>query len=113
ALAQKLTNEFDITALTRPSVAAYAKLTGRSDVEALSQAEAFTAYADDRQLVDLFVDHPEKLQGEQLLKLLRPLPGRLYSVASSPAAHPGEAHLTIGAVRWDRKGVKRKGVTST
>jgi sulfite reductase (NADPH) flavoprotein alpha-component len=113
ALAQKLTNEFDITALTRPAVAAYAKLTGRADVEKIAQGEAFTKYADDRQLVDLFVDHPEKLQGDQLLKLLRPLPGRLYSVASSPAAHPGEAHLTVGAVRWNRGAIKRKGVTST
>ncbi len=45
--------------------------------------------------------------------MLRPLPGRLYSVASSPAAHPGEAHLLIGAVRWDSHGKKRKGVAST
>lgn len=112
-LAQKLTNEFDITALTRPAVAAYAKLTGRKDVEKISQGDDFAAYAEDRQLVDLFVDHPEKLQADQLLKLLRPLPGRLYSVASSPAVHQSEAHLTIGAVRWSRGEVKRKGVTST
>ncbi len=113
ALAQKLTNELDITALTRPAVAAYAKLTGRKDVEKVSQGEDFARYAGDRQLVDLFVDHPETLSGEQLVKLLRPLPGRLYSVASSPAAHPGEAHLTVGAVRWSHDGKQRKGVTST
>jgi sulfite reductase (NADPH) flavoprotein alpha-component len=113
ALAQKLTNDLDITALTRPAVAGYAKLTGRGDVEKISQGEEFARYADDRQLVDLFVDHPEKLSGEQLVKLLRPLPGRLYSVASSPAAHAGEAHLTIGAVRWNHDGKQRKGVTST
>jgi sulfite reductase (NADPH) flavoprotein alpha-component len=113
ALAQKLTNDLDITALTRPAVAGYAKLTGRSDIEKISQGEEFARYADDRQLVDLFVDHPEKLSGEQLVKLLRPLPGRLYSVASSPAAHAGEAHLTIGAVRWNHDGKQRKGVTST
>ena len=46
-------------------------------------------------------------------ELLRPLPGRLYSVASSLAAHPGEAHLLVGAVRWESHGKKRKGVTST
>lgn len=112
-LAQRLTNEFDITALTRPALTAYGKLTGRDDVQKLSEADAFAKYANDRQLVDLFVDHPEKLQPDQLVKLLRPLPGRLYSVASSPLAHPGEAHLTIGAVRWNRSGVARKGVTST
>ncbi len=45
--------------------------------------------------------------------LLRPLPGRLYSVASSPKAHPGEAHLLVGAVRWESYGKKRGGVAST
>jgi sulfite reductase (NADPH) flavoprotein alpha-component len=41
------------------------------------------------------------------------LPGRLYSVASSLAAHPGEAHLLVGAVRWESHGRKRHGVAST
>jgi sulfite reductase (NADPH) flavoprotein alpha-component len=45
--------------------------------------------------------------------LLRPLPGRLYSVASSLKAHPGEAHLLVGTVRWESHGKKRKGVAST
>ncbi len=45
--------------------------------------------------------------------LLRPLPGRLYSVASSLKAHPGEAHLLVGAVRWESHGRVRKGVSST
>ena len=49
---------------------------------------------------------------EQITKLLRPLPGRLYSVASSLAAHQGEAHLLVGAVRWESHGRKRKGVAS-
>jgi sulfite reductase (NADPH) flavoprotein alpha-component len=36
----------------------------------------------------------------------------LYSVASSPKAHPGEAHLLVGAVRWESYGKKRGGVAS-
>jgi len=39
---------------------------------------------------------------------------RLYSISSSPAAHPGEVHLTVGAVRYtndDGRGCK--GVCST
>jgi sulfite reductase (NADPH) flavoprotein alpha-component len=47
------------------------------------------------------------------LKLVRPLPGRLYSVASSLKAHQGEAHLLIGAVRWASHGRKRAGVASS
>lgn len=113
ALAAKLTREHDVTTLTRPIVEAYARLTGREDVAKLATPEAFTAFAADRQLVDLFATFPEKLSGEQLIPLLRPLPGRLYSVASSLKAHPGEAHLLVGAVRWQSHGRQRKGVAST
>ena len=113
ALVKTLVDSHDITTLSRPLVAAYAKLTGRTDVAALAQGEAFTRYAADRQLVDLFIDHREKLEPEQLTGLLRALPGRLYSVASSLKAHPGEAHLLVGAVRWKSHGLDRKGVAST
>lgn len=112
-LALALTDRHDITTLTRPIVASFAKLTGRADVAVLAEGEAFTRYAADRQLVDLFAEHKEKLSAEQLTALLRPLPGRLYSVASSPKAHEGEAHLLIGAVRWKSHGRDRNGVSST
>jgi sulfite reductase (NADPH) flavoprotein alpha-component len=113
ALVKRLVESLDITTLSRPLVEGYAKLTARKDVAALLEGDAFAKFAADRQLVDLFEEFPEKLTGEQLTKLLRPLPGRLYSVASSLKAHPGEAHLLVGAVRWASHGKKRKGVTST
>ncbi|MGH1419234.1 MAG: diflavin oxidoreductase [Hyphomicrobiaceae bacterium] len=113
ALAQRLTTSYDITTLSRPVIKAYAELTGREDVGELDDAEAFAKFSDDRQLIDLFVEHKEKLTEDQLTGLLRPLPGRLYSVASSQRAHDGEAHLLVGAVRWDAHGRKRGGVAST
>jgi sulfite reductase (NADPH) flavoprotein alpha-component len=94
---QKLRQSFDVTTLSRNLIEAYAKLTGRSDVAKLADPKAFA----------------EKLAPEQLFGLLRPLPGRLYSVASSPNAHAGEAHLLVGAVRWESHGHKRGGVAST
>lgn len=110
---QKLREAYDITTLSRPLVEAYAKLTNRPDVAKLAEQKAFAEFAADRQLVDLFETYAETLTPDQLFGLLRPLPGRLYSVASSLAAHPGEAHLLIGAVRWESYGKKRKGVAST
>jgi len=110
---RQLRERYDITTLSRSFVESYAKLTQRSDVAAHADAKLFAAFAEDRQLVDLFETYPEKLKPEQLFGLLRPLPGRLYSVASSPKAHPGEAHLLIGAVRWESHGRKRGGVSST
>ena len=99
--------------LSQSFVENYAKLTGRADVKALLEGEAYPKFASDRQLIDLFAAYPEKLTPEQLTGLLRPLPGRLYSVASSLKAHPGEAHLLVGAVRWESHGRVRKGVSST
>ncbi|HVX34885.1 MAG TPA: flavodoxin domain-containing protein [Hyphomicrobium sp.] len=113
ALLPKVQKSYDVTTLSRSAVENYAKLTGRGDVKALLEGEAYPKFAADRQLVDLFETYPEKLTAEQLVGLLRPLPGRLYSVASSLKAHPGEAHLLVGAVRWESHGKVRKGVSST
>jgi sulfite reductase (NADPH) flavoprotein alpha-component len=48
-----------------------------------------------------------------LVAPLRPLQHRLYSISSSPKAHPGEVHLTVGIVRYELDGRQRKGVCST
>ncbi len=113
AAVQKLRERYDVTTLSRALVESYAKLTQRIDLTHLADQKAFTEFAEDRQLIDLFERYPEKLTADQLFGLLRPLPGRLYSVASSPKAHPGEAHLLVGAVRWESYGKKRGGVAST
>ncbi len=112
ALLLKIQKGYDVTTLSRVAVENYAKLTGRSDVKALLDGDNYAKFAADRQLVDLFETYPEKLNAQQLIGLLRPLPGRLYSVASSPKAHQGEAHLLIGAVRWASHGRNRSGVAS-
>lgn len=113
SLVLKVAKTYDITTLSRATIDQYAKLTGRKDVAALLDGDALAKFSADRQLVDLFASYPEKLTGDQLTKLLRPLPSRLYSVASSLKAHEGEAHLLVGAVRWSSHGRKRGGVTST
>jgi sulfite reductase (NADPH) flavoprotein alpha-component len=112
-LKKKLVESFDITTLSRPLVDGYAKLTGSKGIAKLLEDGELARFSADRQLIDLFESFPEKLGADQFVKLLRPLPGRLYSVASSQKAHPGEAHLLVGAVRWNSHGRTRKGVTST
>ena len=112
-LVRKLVVNYDITTLTRPVVEAYARLTGRGDVAELADVETFQRFAADRQLIDLFSGFAEALTAEQLQGLLRPLPSRLYSVASSLEAHPGETHLLVSAVRWKSYGRDRRGVAST
>jgi sulfite reductase (NADPH) flavoprotein alpha-component len=49
---------------------------------------------------------------DELIAALPPLAPRLYSIASSLKAHPGEVHLTVGVVRYDFRDRPRKGVAS-
>jgi sulfite reductase (NADPH) flavoprotein alpha-component len=48
-----------------------------------------------------------------LIAALPPLAPRLYSIASSLKAHPGEVHLTVGVVKYSHRDRPRKGVAST
>ena len=51
---------------------------------------------------------------ERFTSALTPLRPRLYSISSSPAAHPGEVHLTVGLVRFvNSRGRQCRGVAST
>ena len=47
------------------------------------------------------------------VETLRKLQPRLYSISSSPKAHPGEVHLTVASVRYHSLDRERKGVCST
>ena len=62
-----------------------------------------------RQLVDVLRAFPQQLPLATWLDLLKPLQPRLYSISSSPLAHPDEVHLTVSTVRYG----ERKGVCST
>lgn len=65
--------------------------------------------------IDFLLDHPSiGFTAEEFVTLLRkPLTPRLYSIASSLKAHPGQVHLTVATVRYETHGRVRKGVAST
>ncbi|HUG09851.1 MAG TPA: sulfite reductase subunit alpha [Opitutaceae bacterium] len=52
------------------------------------------------------------LSPAEFVGALRKLQPRLYSIASSPRKHPGQVHLTVGALRYELGGRVRKGVCS-
>lgn len=70
-------------------------------------------YLYDREVIDLLHETGVKFKGAEFLGLLSKLQPRLYSISSSPKAHPGEVHLTVAAVRYQTLGRARKGVCST
>lgn len=116
-LAEALREDFDITALSRNVLT---KLSEASDFPKLKELladdakERLKGYVDGREIVDALHDFaPNGLSAESLTAIFRKLPPRLYSIASSPLAHPDQVHLTVSAVRYVTHGRSRKGVCST
>ncbi|HEY4247798.1 MAG TPA: sulfite reductase subunit alpha [Lacunisphaera sp.] len=65
-------------------------------------------------VVDVLASRPGlKLAPGNFVKALKKIQPRLYSISSSPKAHTGQVHLTVGAVRYEKDGRARKGVCST
>ena len=66
------------------------------------------------EVIDLLLRCPSaKFAPLEFVSLLAKLQARLYSISSSPKAHPGEVHLTVAAVRYETHGRARQGVCST
>ncbi len=71
-------------------------------------------WIDTADLLDVLRRHPSaRMDVEALAAMLPRLLPRLYSISSSPLAHPGEVHLTLGVVRYHGGDRLRKGVAST
>ncbi len=66
-------------------------------------------------VIDVLLGAPadRQVRPEDFVRALRRLQPRLYSISSSPKAHPGQVHLTVGAVRYNAQSRSRKGVCST
>ncbi|WP_144107864.1 sulfite reductase subunit alpha [Paraburkholderia sp. BCC1886] len=115
-LADALTRHYEIA---RPSPDALAFIAARSRDGALRELLKPERRADlkqwlwGQQLADVLHEFPVSLTAAELTGLLKRLQPRLYSIASSPKAHPGEVHLTVSAVRYSNGRRQRKGVSST
>ncbi|MEM1377020.1 MAG: flavodoxin domain-containing protein, partial [Pseudomonadota bacterium] len=110
-----LSGKETVTLKTGPA-ALRAALTTRLDLTTVTPKtlEAFGVEKapDGAQVLDL-LQTLDTVEPQQLADALRPLQPRLYSISSSPKAHPGEVHLTVGEVRYDLNGRACKGVAST
>ncbi|MGF9889058.1 assimilatory sulfite reductase (NADPH) flavoprotein subunit [Priestia megaterium] len=113
-LREALISNFEITVLTKPLLKQAAELTGNDKLKALVEnREELKAYTQGRDVIDLVRDFgPWNVSAQEFVGILRKMPARLYSIASSLSANPDEVHLTIGAVRYEAHGRERKGVCS-
>ncbi len=69
---------------------------------------------DELDLLDVLERFPSaRPEPKALIEALDELQPRLYSISSSPRAHPGEVHLTVGVTREIKSDRLRNGVAST
>jgi sulfite reductase (NADPH) flavoprotein alpha-component len=118
-LRKALTECFDIT---KPS-ADLLRYVAESDEDLRSllqpeRKEELKKWLSGREVIDLvlaakFAGKGAGFELPAFAALLKKLTPRLYSISSSPKAHAGQVHLTVGIVRHDSRGRSRKGVCST
>jgi sulfite reductase (NADPH) flavoprotein alpha-component len=117
ALAEALAHDYEITTLTRPFLQSWAELSDADELRAMladERREELREWMYGRHIVDVLETWPAAdLTPQGLIELLRKLPARLYSIASSYKANPDEVHLTVAAVRYEAHGREREGVAST
>lgn len=114
-----LIEDYAITAPTPQFLKLVAERAGNSAplLNELLQAERkeeLAKYIYGMETIDFLLQHPSvKISPEELVKCLRRLVPRLYSIASSLKAHPDQVHLTVATVRYQSHGRTRFGVAST
>jgi sulfite reductase (NADPH) flavoprotein alpha-component len=112
-LEEALYRDLELSKITVDVVKRYLELYPNEALSALTNnIDDFKRYLDGRDIVDLFTDYPAEVAAEDLVKILRPLQPRYYSISSSPKAFPGEIHLTVGVVQYHYAGRDKKGTCS-
>ncbi len=116
-LREALIYSYDIRSLNKRFLQDWQARSGSPYLRALVEADDKKEYDDfcwGRDLIDLITDHPADFSdAEEFVGTLKKLQPRLYSISSSPNAHPGEVHLTVAIVRYHSNFRDRGGVCST
>ena len=115
SLREWLGREREVTRLTKPFLVQHATLSGSAelaDILAAGRESSLRDLLKEQQLIDVLRRYPAAWQPDALVRALRPLAPRLYSIASSAAAVGEEAHLTVAVVDYQRDGERRLGAAS-
>ena len=113
-LGQWLARDREITRLSRPVIDAQLQRQADADLARLLDGgnDALRRVLSDWQVVDLIARAPRAWDAPSLVRALRPLVPRLYSIASSPLSADNEVHLTVAAVAYLHDGEQRYGAAS-
>lgn len=113
-LKDALQTKLEITVLSKPLLQKIATFTENQKLhDLLAQDNAWKEFAHGRDLLDVAQQFgPFTWSAQAFVDLLRKIPVRLYSIASSQRANEEEVHLTIGKVSYEQDGRERLGVCS-
>jgi len=114
-LREWLVQHREITRLSRPFLDAHARQAASPELDALRSTNDGTGLRDLLrywQPLDLLERWTGAWTPEDLVRALRPLTPRLYSIASSREAVGNELHLTVAAVEYARGAAQRVGAAS-
>ena len=119
-LAHALTHVYDLCSPSRRllellvgrGAADLAPLLDRANAEGLKRY--LNGWNEAHDVLDILEEHPGiAVSPAELIESLRKMLPRLYSVASSLKAHPGQVHLLVVSVRYTIRGRVREGLCST
>lgn len=115
-LDRALSSELEVNVATQRFLKHWADLSGASALDRLTEsasADERAAFLATHHIIDIIRRFPVSgISPQQFVTGLRPLQPRLYSIASSNAVFPDEAHLTVATVRYSLRGESRLGVAS-
>ncbi len=113
-LESALYKDVELSKISIDVVTRYLAFAPNEKLQKLSEdTDKFKEYLEGRDIVDLLLDYPSEIDAANLIKILRPLQPRYYSISSSPKAFPGELHLTVGVVNYENAGRAKRGTCST
>ena len=67
----------------------------------LDDREEVDKYLFTRDCIDILNEYPVHFTPQEFVDTLSPITPRLYSISSSPKAHPREVHLTVAIVKYN------------
>ncbi|MCA1652616.1 MAG: assimilatory sulfite reductase (NADPH) flavoprotein subunit [Sphingomonadales bacterium] len=115
-LAEAFEIHFEISTTVPRFLDHWAGLTGAERLQQLGQEERRAErleFLREHHVVDIVRNFPlQGIDAETFVAGLRPLQPRVYSLSSSIAALPDEAHITLSPVRYRLHGQDRNGVAS-
>lgn len=113
SLAEFLAHNVELTVLNREVLARHNEFAQSSELSAiLADTDRLKSYLYGNDAADLLRTFPAQHTPDSLTGILRKLPPRLYSIASSLSEHENEVHLTVGAVRYQAGGRHKEGLAS-